>query len=126
MGAVVFDHTGQLLLVRRVNEPGRGRWSLPGGRIEAGETDHQAVTREVAEETGLDVEITHHVGSARRYAPNGGVFDIHDYACRVKSGTLRAGDDADDARWCDAATLALLPVVDGLIEILTKWDCLPC
>lgn len=121
----MFDHRGRLLLVRRVNEPGRGRWSLPGGRIEAGETAHQAVFREVAEETGLDVEVTGYLGNVRRPAPDGAVFDIQDYSCRVKFGTLRASDDADAARWCDAAALALLPVVDGLIEVLTEWDCLP-
>lgn len=125
VGAVVFDHIDRLLLVRRVNAPGKGRWSVPGGRVEAGENDHQAVLREVVEETGLDVEITGHLGCVQLPAPDGGVFDIHDYTCRVKDGTLRAGDDADDVRWCDAATLAVLPVVDGLIEALTDWNCLP-
>lgn len=121
----MFDRAGRLLLIRRRYEPGRGRWSLPGGRVEAGENDHQAVLREVAEETGLDVEITAHVGSVLRPAPDGAVFDIHDYACRATGGTLRAGDDAGDVRWCDAAALAELPVVDGLVEALTGWDCLP-
>ncbi|MGH3916923.1 MAG: NUDIX hydrolase [Pseudonocardiaceae bacterium] len=125
VGAVVFDHRGRLLLVKRVNEPGKGGWSLPGGRIEAGETAHQAVSREVAEETGLDVEATAYLGNVQCPAPGGAVFDIQDYSCRVLGGTLRAGDDADAARWCDAAALALLPVVDGLIEALTEWDALP-
>ncbi|MGH8938127.1 MAG: NUDIX hydrolase [Actinomycetes bacterium] len=125
VGAVVFDHTGRLLLVRRLHEPGRGRWSLPGGRIEVSENDHQAVLREVAEETGLDVEIIGLVGSVLRPAPDGAVFDIHDYACRATGGTLRAGDDVDDVRWCDAAAFAELTMVDGLIEALTDWDCLP-
>lgn len=98
---------------------------MPGGRIEAGETAHQAVFREVAEETGLDVEVTGYLGNVQRPAPDGRIFDIRDYSCRVKCGTLRASDDADAARWCDAATLALLPIVDGLIDVLTKWDCLP-
>lgn len=79
----------------------------------------------MAEETGLDVEVTGYLGNVQRPAPDGAVFDIQDYACRVKGGTLRASDDADAARWCDAATLALLPVVDGLIEVLAEWDCLP-
>jgi ADP-ribose pyrophosphatase YjhB (NUDIX family) len=122
---VVFDRAGRVLMVRRANEPGRGRWSVPGGRVEAGETDHHAVIREVAEETGLEVKITRRAGGVRRRAPDGRVLDIHDYTCRVTGGTLRAGDDADDARWCDRETLAGLPVVDGLIEALTEWDCLP-
>ncbi len=125
VGAVVFDGAGRVLLVRRANEPGRGRWSVPGGRVEVGESDHHAVIREVAEETGLEVEITRRVGGVRRCAPGGGVFDIHDYTCRATGGTLRAGDDADEVRWCDAETLARLPIVDGLIEALTGWGCLP-
>ncbi|MGH4014117.1 MAG: NUDIX hydrolase [Pseudonocardiaceae bacterium] len=125
VGAVVFDHAGRLLLVRRIHQPGRGRWSVPGGRVEPGETDHQAVLREMAEETGLGVEIIGPVGSVLRRAPDGAVFDIHDYACRLTGGTLRAGDDASDVRWCDAAALAELPLVDGLIEALTAWNCLP-
>lgn len=125
VGAVVFDHSDRLLLVRRVNEPNRGRWSIPGGKVEDGETDRQAVLREVSEETGLAIEITGHVGSVRLPAPGGAVFDVHDYAARPTGGTLRAADDADDACWADATTLAALPVVDGLIETLTGWGCLP-
>jgi ADP-ribose pyrophosphatase YjhB (NUDIX family) len=122
---VVFDNAKKLLLIRRANEPGRGRWSVPGGRVQAGETDHDAVVREVAEETGLAVQVTRLAGAVQRCAPGGAVFDIHDYVCLATGGTLRAGDDADDARWCDAETLAHLPIVDGLVEALTEWDCLP-
>jgi 8-oxo-dGTP diphosphatase len=125
VGAAVFDDTGRLLLIRRANEPGRGLWSVPGGRVEPGETDHHAVIREVAEETGLAVEVTRRLGGVQRHAPDGAVFDIHDYSCRMVGGRLRAGDDADDVRWCDGETLANLPVVAGLIEALTHWDCLP-
>lgn len=125
VGAVVRDADGRLLLVRRANEPGRGRWSLPGGRVQPGESDEQAVARELAEETGLAVSVGRHVGSVTRPAPGGGVFEIHDYACRCDGARPRAGDDADDARWCDAAAVADLPLVDGLVEALTAWDCLP-
>jgi len=109
VGAVIFDEAGRLLLVRRAREPGRRRWSVPGGRVESGETDTQAVIREVAEETGLMVEIVRLLGNVQRHAPGAAVFDIHDYCCRVTGGTLRPGD-ADDARWCDGQTLTTLPV----------------
>ncbi|MGH3975929.1 MAG: NUDIX hydrolase [Pseudonocardiaceae bacterium] len=125
VGAVVFDDAGRVLLVRRTNEPGRGRWSVPGGRVEAGETDHHAVIREVAEETGLQVKVTRRIGRVQRGAPGGAIFDIHDYLCRPTGGTLRAGDDADDARWCDGETLTSLPIVDGLLGALAGWGCLP-
>jgi 8-oxo-dGTP diphosphatase len=126
VGAVVFDDAGRLLLVRRAHEPGQGRWSIPGGRVEAGETDARAVIREVAEETGLVVEILRLLGNVQRRAPGAVVFDIYDYRCRMTGGTLQPADDADDARWCDAQTLATLPIVSGLIEALTHWHCLPC
>jgi 8-oxo-dGTP diphosphatase len=125
VGAVVFDDTGRLLLVRRAHEPGRGRWSVPGGRVEAGETDHHAVIREVAEETGLEVEIIRLLGNVQRHAPDGAVFDIYDYHCRITGGALAAGDDAAETRWCDAGILATLPLVSGLLEALTHWQSLP-
>ena len=121
----MFDSARRLLLIQRANEPGRGCWSLPGGRVQAGETDHHAVIREVAEETGLDVKVARRAGAVQRCAPGGAVFDIHDYVCLATGGTLRAGDDADDARWCDAEVLARLPIVEGLVDALTEWDCLP-
>src|SRR5579862_2911879 len=55
VGAVITDPTGRLLLILRGHEPGMGLWSIPGGRIEPGETDQDAVVREVMEETGLAV-----------------------------------------------------------------------
>ena len=125
VGAVLFDDEGRLLLIRRAHEPGRGRWSVPGGRVEAGETDHHAVIREVAEETGLVVEVIRLLGNVQRHAPHGAVFDIYDYSCRPTGGSLRAGDDAEETRWCDAESLATLPVVPGLLEALTQWHCLP-
>jgi ADP-ribose pyrophosphatase YjhB (NUDIX family) len=116
----------ELLLVQRGRGPGTGRWSVPGGRVEAGETDHRAVLREVAEETGLMVEVIRLLGNVQLPAPDGAVFDIYDYICRPAGGTLSAGDDAEETRWCDAETLATLPVVSGLVEALTQWRSLPC
>ena len=120
VGALAYDVDGRLLLVRRRNEPGRGLWSVPGGRVEPGETDAQAVIREMVEETGLTVEPGELVGRVRR-----GSYDIADYRCTVVGGTLRPGDDATDARWCDAAALAALPLVPLLHDTLRSWDALP-
>jgi ADP-ribose pyrophosphatase YjhB (NUDIX family) len=120
VGGLAFDAAGRLLLVQRANEPGQGLWSIPGGRIEPGEDDAAALVREMAEETGLVVQPGDLVGRVRRRP-----YDIADYRCRVVGGTLLAGDDALDARWCDAATLAELPLVPLLLETLRKWDALP-
>ena len=65
-GAIIRDEAERLLLIQRRNEPGAGLWSLPGGRVEAGETDQRAVVREVAEETGLVVTCGRLVGSVER------------------------------------------------------------
>jgi 8-oxo-dGTP diphosphatase len=120
VGGLAYDERGRLLLVQRANEPGRGQWAVPGGRVEPGEDDAAALVREMQEETGLLVEPGELVGRVRR-----GVFDIGDYRCRVVGGTLEAGDDAADARWCGAAELAALPLVDQLMETLREWDALP-
>jgi 8-oxo-dGTP diphosphatase len=124
-GAVVHDEAGRLLLVRRGREPGRGLWSLPGGRCETGEDAAATAVREAYEETGLIVTAGAVVGRVERPGLNGAIYVIDDVACAVVGGELRAGDDADDVRWVDAAGLAALPVTDGLVEALTHWDVLP-
>jgi 8-oxo-dGTP diphosphatase len=124
-GAVIHDAAGRLLLIRRGREPGRGLWSLPGGRCEPGEDAAAAAVRETGEETGLVVTAGAVVGRVERPGPGGVTYVIDDIACTVTGGTLRAGDDADDARWVDAAGLAVLPVTDGLVATLTHWDVLP-
>ncbi|MGB6583202.1 MAG: NUDIX domain-containing protein [Streptosporangiaceae bacterium] len=124
VGAVVTDGRGRLLMIKRGHEPGAGLWSIPGGRIEPGETDAEALVREMFEETGLAVEAGRLVGSVRRPGLDGAVIDIRDYAATVTGGTLRPGDDAADARWVDLADLAALEVTEGLIEALTDWGVL--
>lgn len=126
VGALVYDSRGRLLLIRRGQEPGRGLWSLPGGRVEPGETDHEALIREVAEETGLRVRPGRLVGRVTRTGPAGAVYEIADYTCAVDGPESPvASTDAEDARWCDAAEYAQLAVVAGLTEVLTEWDALP-
>ena len=122
VGAVISDDAGRLLLVKRGHEPGMGLWSIPGGRVEAGESDAAAVVREVREETGLAVAPGRLIGTVRRPAGgDGGVFDIRDYAAAVTGGRLVPGDDADDAVWAGPAELGTLPLAEGLLETLRSW-----
>lgn len=114
---LVHDDAGRVLLVERGRGANIGRWSLPGGRVEPGESVEAAAAREVAEETGLQVEIGSElerldVGAA------GVTYEIHVLLGRVVSGTLRAGDDAADARWCAPSELEALPATTGLREVL--------
>jgi 8-oxo-dGTP diphosphatase len=124
VGAIVTDDTGRLLLVKRGHEPEAGRWSLPGGRVNPGENDPDALVREVHEETGLRVEPGRPVGAVERPAPGGAVFDIHDYAASVSGGRLAPGDDAADVRWVHPRDLDRLSLTTGLADTLTGWGVL--
>jgi ADP-ribose pyrophosphatase YjhB (NUDIX family) len=125
VGAVIKDAAGRLLLIRRGHEPGAGLWSLPGGRIEPGETDEQAVAREILEETGLRVACGRLVGTAELPGLDGAVADVRDYLATVTGGELAAGDDADDVRWATAADLTRLPLTSGLAEFLAARGVYP-
>ena len=106
-GVVVLD--GKALIVKRGHEPRKGEWSLPGGRVELGESLPDATRREIKEETGLDVDVgplveafdrVHRLDGRVRYH-----FVILDYLCVPIGGELEAGDDADDVAWVAAEEL---------------------
>jgi ADP-ribose pyrophosphatase YjhB (NUDIX family) len=126
VGAVVLDERGRLLLVRRANEPGRGLWSVPGGRVEPGESPAAAVEREVREETGLAVRVGGEVGRVR-IPGSGVVYDVTDFACSLVDPAAApvAGDDADEVTFADAAHLARLRCTPRLLETLRGWGALP-
>lgn len=124
VGAVVI-HDGRVVLIRRGKEPLRGRWVIPGGTVEAGETLHEALVREVREETGLAVRPTEVVLVFDRILRHDGELRYHyviiDYLCEYLSGTPRAATDAEDValvrpedlRGYDLPPQALAVVLDG-------------
>ena len=128
VGAIVRDSAGRVLLVQRAHDPGRGLWSIPGGRVEPGESDATALRRELLEETGLTVQVGPLVGSVERPAPDG-VYLIFDYACEAVGGTLQAGDDAADAGWFDGPAFAALhnagSLTTQLADTLREWGVAP-
>ena len=119
VGAVAVD-ADRLLLVRRGHAPGAGQWSVPGGRVEGGETLAEAVVRELAEETGLEGVCGELVGWVERHDPDAGThFVILDFRVEVLAGDRPiAGDDAVEARWVPLADVADLDLVEGLAEFL--------
>ena len=108
-----------LLLIERGRGAAVGEWSVPGGRVEFGETLAEAARREVAEETGLDVVVGDVVGWVERITPEHH-FVIVDFAVMVVGGTLRAGDDAADAQWLAIDDLGSVKLVEGLLEFLRE------
>ena len=102
VGGIVV-HRNQVLLVRRGTEPLKGKWSIPGGMLELGESLAAGVRREVREETGLDVDPVAAVETVERITRQRRRVKYHyvivDFACRLKKGRLRPASDVLDARW---------------------------
>jgi ADP-ribose pyrophosphatase YjhB (NUDIX family) len=125
VGAVIVQN-GRVLLVQRGREPMKGRWTIPGGLIEIGESLLEAVVRETREETGLEIEPIELVELLDRIHREEGRVRYHyviaDYLCRVVGGTLAAADDAAAVRWVERAewnshsALAIDPITVRVIE----------
>jgi len=119
VSAAIF-RDGKILLVRRARSPAKGFYSLPGGRVEFGETLHGALHREVDEETALKIEIVDLAGW-REVVPGtsgGGHYLIMSFAARWASGEPVLNDEHDDFKWLAPDALGDLKVTGGLQEII--------
>lgn len=97
--AVVVKQEDKILLVRRTNQPERGKWTLPAGFVDAGEDPPRAAERECLEETGLNVKITSLLDVLYGLEHERGAHILIVYAGEITSGELRPGDDADRAEF---------------------------
>ena len=124
VGAIAV-HDGRLLPVRRGRGPAAGEWSIPGGRVQAGETLAEAVVRELAEETGVEGVCDALVGWVERIGPDHH-FVILDFAVTVlEPGEPVAGSDAAEAEWVALEEVSHRRLVEGLAEFLHEHGIIP-
>lgn len=122
VSAAIF-RDGKVLLTRRARSPAKGFYSLPGGRVEFGESLHQALSREVDEETGLEIEIISLAGwrEVLPGAPGAGHYLIMSFAARWVAREPVLNDELDDYRWIDPDALSSsgdIKLTGGLEEII--------
>lgn len=124
VGAVVVDGD-RVLLIKRGQEPLKGRWSLPGGVVEMGETLEAALVREVREETGLDVRVGPVIEVLDRISRDAsGRIEFHyviiDYAAYAAGGSLVRGTDAEDAQWVARTDLPNYDLTAKVTEVIAR------
>jgi ADP-ribose pyrophosphatase YjhB (NUDIX family) len=124
VGAVVLDGD-RVLLVKRGGQPAEGKWSIPGGLVDLGETTEDAARREVREECGIGVRLAGIAGVVERVIrdADGRVryhYVLVDYAAHPESGAIRAGTDAADVRWVAIAELGRYETTEGLAEMIHR------
>jgi ADP-ribose pyrophosphatase YjhB (NUDIX family) len=124
VGAVIVD-AGHVVLVRRRYEPLAGRWSLPGGTLEVGETLEEGLAREMREETGLEVRVGPVIEVFDRIIRDDDArvryhFVLVDYLCVPVGGTLRAGSDVDDAVLAPPDRLASFALTEKATSVIAR------
>jgi 8-oxo-dGTP diphosphatase len=119
VGGFVFDREGRVLLVERGTPPGVGLWTVPGGKLDPGETLVQGVAREVREETGIVVEVGT-LACVVEHISDGYHYVILDYVARPIGGTIGPASDVTAAKFVDEAELATLPLTNGLAELIAR------
>ena len=116
----LIERVGQILLVKRGVDPERGKWSLPGGYVEAGEDPADAAVREVVEETGLLIDGVRLLDVIPPGGDPSGVIVIA-YAALKFDGPLSPADDVDEVNWFDRATMPELAAFPSTQRIVGAW-----
>ena len=119
VGAVAV-HRDRLLMIRRGRGVAAGEWSIPGGRVEAGETLAAAVVREVREETGLEVVCERFLGWVERFGEDYHYVILDFVVTALERGPIVAGDDAAEALWVPLDEVTNYQLVDGLADFLAE------
>lgn len=120
VGAVLL-YKNKILLIKRANTPGKGLWSVPGGRVKLGESLENAVKREVLEETQLDCEVGQ-LCFHWEFIDDDFHYVILDFVCRPKSNLYKVGSDALRAQWCGLAQTKQLGLAAGMKELLQHLE----
>jgi len=124
VGAIAVDDD-LILLVRRGRGPAQGEWSVPGGRVERGETLAEAVVRELREETGLNGVCEGLAGWVERVGDGYHYVILDFYVTVIEEAEPTAGDDAAEASWVPLSEVADLRLTEGLAEFLHDRGILP-
>lgn len=124
VGAVII-HQDKILLVLRANPPQKGKWAVPGGSVNRGETVQEAAEREVLEETGLVISAGDpvHTFEIMERHPDGQIrfhYRVVDVMGDYISGSIKAKDDAEDARWFSREDLEDIELTDTMQALLDK------
>lgn len=124
VGGIII-HQDRVLLIRRGKEPSYGKWSVPGGMVNLGETLKDAVKREVLEETGLEVEPLKQIEVFERVIRDSDDrvqyhYVLVDFVCRYVSGEAKAGDDALETRWVIPEDISEYIMTTGTADVIKK------
>jgi len=124
VGGVVV-RAGAVLLVERAAEPLKGRWTLPGGVVELGETLEAALVRELREETGLEVRVLELVEALDRITPDDAQrvryhYVLLDYLCEPAAGEAHAGSDVAAVAWVQPEEFAAYDVPEKTRQVIQR------
>ena len=122
VGAVIIEN-GRILLVKRANEPNKGKWSVPGGLVRVGESLIDALKREIKEEVGVEIEVDDVACVSEEIFRDGEVrfhYVIIDFFAKIVDGNVRPGSDAQEIKWVPINEVDKIEAVDFVKELVNS------